>query len=108
MPGPHDLAVRIDIVRPHGDHATTSTRPPHLMPNDRDDRDTPLLSSRDSAHHARFPKITKRKILASRPNITDPFEKTCEINFSARTILVLDGHADQQQTAQIAQSDLPV
>ena len=29
MPGPRDLTVRIDVVRRHGNHAATSTRPPH-------------------------------------------------------------------------------
>ena len=27
--GPRDLTVRINVVRRHGDHAATSTRPPH-------------------------------------------------------------------------------
>jgi hypothetical protein len=37
-PGPHDFAVRVGVVR-----LATPSRPPHPLPNVRDDRDTPLL-----------------------------------------------------------------
>jgi hypothetical protein len=48
MPGPRDLTVRINVVRRHGDHAATSTRPPHPALNVRDDREAPLLRARDA------------------------------------------------------------
>jgi hypothetical protein len=35
--GPHDFAVRVSAFR-----QARHPRPPHLLPNDRDDRDTPL------------------------------------------------------------------
>ena len=40
--GPHDFAVRESIVRPRNELRSTPSRPPHPMPNVRDDRDTPL------------------------------------------------------------------
>jgi hypothetical protein len=44
MPGPHDFAVRIVLfVGARRTHAATTTRPPHPIPNVRDDRETPLL-----------------------------------------------------------------
>jgi hypothetical protein len=43
-PGPHDFAVRCNIIRHAHDltRALTLPRPPHPAPNVRDDRDTPL------------------------------------------------------------------
>jgi hypothetical protein len=47
MPGPHDFAVRdVAFVRELIAHCTTS-RPPHLRPNTRDDRKAPLLVGQD-------------------------------------------------------------
>jgi hypothetical protein len=43
--GPHDFTVRFSIIRPHAVARLTLPRPPHPVPNVRDDRDTPL--SRD-------------------------------------------------------------
>jgi len=44
MPGPHGLAVRIDVVRPPANSALQlRLRPPHPAFNARDDRETPLL-----------------------------------------------------------------
>ena len=40
--GPHDFAVRISSAR-----LAPLPRPPHPVPNVRDDRDTPLLWERD-------------------------------------------------------------
>jgi hypothetical protein len=42
--GPHDFAVRVSTFR-----QARHPRPPHLLPNDRDDRDTPLSGSRRAA-----------------------------------------------------------
>jgi hypothetical protein len=40
VPGPHDFAVRADVVR-----LTTSSRPSHPALNVRDDRETPLIEA---------------------------------------------------------------
>jgi hypothetical protein len=47
MPGPHGLAVRIDVVRPPANSALQlRLRPPHPAFNARDDRETPLSIER--------------------------------------------------------------
>src|SRR6267143_2801308 len=44
----HDLAVRFSIIRPARIRASlTLPRPPHPLPNVRDDREAPLLWARD-------------------------------------------------------------
>src|SRR5579863_470215 len=45
--GPHDFAVRFDVVR-----LSTPSRPPRPAPNVRDDGETPLLWARDADHSA--------------------------------------------------------
>jgi len=46
MPGPHGLAVRIDVVRPPANSALQlRLRPPHPAFNARDDRETPLFKA---------------------------------------------------------------
>ena len=45
--GPHDFAVRVSIVRRVPLARPTLPRPPHPVPNVRDDRDTPLQGEQD-------------------------------------------------------------
>ena len=48
--GPHDFAVRISIIHRPAFACLTLPRPPHPLPNVRDDRETPLLWARDGAN----------------------------------------------------------
>jgi hypothetical protein len=89
MPGPHDFAVRDTRIR-----LLRLLRPPHLLPDVRDDRETPLMRAEDARKSAGdLPVVTSEKArgtLARRANqVTGWKRRQDPLSFLARRSLGL-------------------
>jgi hypothetical protein len=91
-PGPHDFAVRVGVVR-----LATPSRPPHPLPNVRDDRDTPLLRAGTRPVITNFGKKEREIFLREGLDNPNQLETVRKIRFCARAIVGHSGASNQAE-----------
>jgi hypothetical protein len=91
--GPHDFAVRFQLAR-----LARHKRPPHPVPNVRDDRETPLSWARDAAESAG--DLGRRSIadacdrLARRAN-QSTLAKSCQVTSNCFAFVIARSESDE-------------